>query len=79
MHFEELQNIRLFLVSFIEPEKCLLVFTQAQVGLHESGSGNVARLFALLQFLKEVKGFRAASGLSISVDQKADERGAAAD
>src|SRR5258706_10536442 len=45
--------------------------------LYESGRGNVARLFAALQFFKQTKRVRAAPNLGVSVGQKADDSRAA--
>src|SRR5258706_15783083 len=45
--------------------------------LYESGRGNVARLFAALQFFKQAKRVRAAPNLGVRVGQKADDSRAA--
>ena len=44
MHFEERHNAGLFLVGALQPDKCLLVIPEPQIGIDKSPSRNVACL-----------------------------------
>jgi hypothetical protein len=41
MRFDERQNIRFFLIGAFEPLESLFVVAEAEIGVHESASGNV--------------------------------------
>jgi len=37
-----------FLVCLLEPDKCLVVFTETEIGVDKSGRGDVTSLLAFL-------------------------------
>ena len=65
MHFQPLQNALSFVVRPFKPYKRLVIVAEPQVRVNERGSLDVTRLPALLQFLKQPKGFGTVAGARV--------------
>jgi hypothetical protein len=71
MGLEELQDIRLLLVSLLEPGEGLFVVTEAKVSIHKCTRGNVAFLAASFHFREEPECIAAPTGVGVRSDQDA--------
>ena len=71
MGFEELQDIRLFLVGLLEPVEGLFVVAETEVSIHKRTRGNVACLAASFQFREEPQCIAAPTGVGVGSDQDA--------
>ena len=65
MHFQPLQNALPFVVRPFKPYKRLVIVAEPQVRVNERGSLDVTCLPALLQFLKQPKGFGTVAGARV--------------
>jgi len=62
---EELQDIRLLLVSLLEPVEGLFVVAEAKVSIHKCTRGNVAFLAASFHFREEPECIAAPTGVGV--------------
>src|SRR6267154_4783541 len=74
MHLDPLQNIGVFLIGPIEPDKCLFVVAESQISVHKSSGWNIALLLPVFQFAQKTKRFAATPSMRVRPDQHAEHR-----
>jgi hypothetical protein len=75
MYFDELQHIRLFFVSLLEPREGFLILAESQVSIHQGSRWCVTRVSASLQFGQQPKRIIAPSSVHVSADQYSQRTG----
>src|SRR5207302_10155837 len=72
MHFQELQDVGLLLISALKPDKRLVVVPERQIGINKSASRHIAFLPAFLQFVDQANRFLASSRARVRCRQQFD-------
>src|SRR5271155_233715 len=77
MYFDELQHIRLFFISLLEPREGFFILTEPQVSIHKGARWSITCDSPSLQFGQEPKRITAPSSVRVRADQYSERAWAA--